>query len=108
MIISPSSQLYEAFSHKLVTKLKLFDNSIEIPKVPSGHDERSNDFSEKETIISFSDQNNVYRKIKDIKFDDKRFRINASILSYHPSSHLVQGYCEKCHKRYIMNFLCLA
>lgn len=101
LIISPSSQLYEAFTHKLVAKLKLFDNSIDIPKLPTVHEEVLNPFSEKETLISFLDQNNIYRKIKDIKFDDKRFRIHASVLSFNPQSHLVHGYCEKCYKRYL-------
>ena len=80
LILPQSSQLYEAFSFKLLQKLKSLENSISIPsKQTEKMDVEA--FVRKNVVQVDSNENFPRRKIADIRFDDSKFVMNLNVIS---------------------------
>lgn len=90
MVIPTTSHLYESFSYKLLQKLKTLDSSVNLPtKTSTGVDV---DLFHKKVVSRFTeDRGNLpKRTISEIRFDDSKFWMELSIVSYTPSSKFVE------------------
>ncbi len=90
MVIPTSSHLYESFSYKLLQKLKTLDSSVHLPsKTSTGVDI---DLFHKKVVSRFiEDRGNLpKRSISEIRFDDSKFWMEVSIVSFTPNSKLIE------------------
>jgi hypothetical protein len=95
MLILPSfSQLYEAFAYKLLSKKSKV--KLDTPEIESNLNARN-------TIISFKESQQLYpnRKLNEIRFEDTKFWMEVSILSY--SDNLISWYDHTTNKSFEEN-----
>ena len=81
--------------------MKLFDSSVDLPK--KGMEiENVYKSDTKKPVVSFTEEKHSipFRKINEIRFDDTKFWMEASIVSYASSNgSLLNYYDESNHKR---------
>jgi hypothetical protein len=98
MVIPSSTHLYEAFSYKLLQKLKTLDSTVSLPtKTSTGVDV---DLFQKKVVSRFTEEKGSLpkRTISEIRFDDSKFWMEVSIVSHTPNNKFVEYFDSTTNK----------
>ena len=98
LVLPKSSELYEAFAIVLLNKLKILESSVVLPTKPSTSTEVQ---IKRKNVLTFTESKIgiPFRRISDIRFDDKKFWMELNFVSYSPSENLVNYFEDNTGKR---------
>lgn len=99
LILPKSSELYEAFAIVLLNKLKILESSVVLPVKPNTSTEGVQ--IKRKNVLTFTESKVgiPFRRISDIRFDDKKFWMELNFVSNSPNENLVNYFEDNTGKR---------